>query len=601
MKMANHYIRLLEHLPLPADKHEIEITLDELAAILDCTHRNVVLILRRMTDLKWLQWAPKRGRGNKSTLTFFARSDELVLQIARDFVEKKDLRSALDYINRPSLPQLTREHFNEWLYSYFGYRAELKDHKKVDLLRFPLSQAFYTLDPAFINYSSESHLVNQIFDSLVRFNGNSGVVEPHIAHAWEIDDTRTQWTFFLRKGVLFHNGRELHAEDIKFTLDRLRQTNTRSLYRWAHKQIKQIKVVEANVLWIELNEPNELFLQFLSTNRAAIVPKDYGGLEPARFAKAPLGTGPFKLAKNDGSICVLEAFQPYFQGRAHLDQVEIWNIPAIYEFNQSNRLEGFQILHNFRLPEQAEESSWNQVKRGEICKFITLNLLKAGPLKSVKLRAALSKAIHCNLKLEPAGEGIVPANGFLDKAAESAIVYGSSSEDDLEKAGYRGEVLELCTIPQYEADALLLQEACRTAGVEMHISLLPLEQFQGESRLQADLILFAVMLDNDAELRIIDLYKSMQQHVGLEIGAQMEQSLRAIIQESDPEARLNKFVVLEQMLKEVNAIHFLYRKQLKTVYHPSVKGISMDSLGWVEFKNIWFHSTEKPTIYSRHN
>jgi MarR-like DNA-binding transcriptional regulator SgrR of sgrS sRNA len=601
MKMANHYIQLREHLPLPADKHEIEITLDELAAILDCTHRNVVLILRRMTDLKWVLWTPKRGRGNKSTLTFLTRSEDLVLQIARDFVEKKDLRSALDYINRPSLPQLTREHFNEWLYSYFGYRAELKDHKKVDLLRFPLSQAFYTLDPAFINYSSESHLVNQIFDSMVRFNPLARVIEPHIAHAWEIDETRTKWTFFLRKGVLFHNGRELAAEDIKFTLDRLRQANTRSLYRWAHMQIKRITVLEATVLQIELNEPNELFLHFLSTNRAAIVPKDYGGLEAARFAKAPLGTGPFKLVKNDGSICVLEAFQPYFQGRAHLDQVEIWNIPAMYEHKQSNSFEGFQILDNFRLAEQAEEKSWNQMHRGEICKFVTLNLLKAGPLKSAKLRAALSKAIKQNLKPETAGEGIHATNGFLDKDNEAESDYGSSNEDDLEMVGYRGEVLELCTIPQYEADAVLLQDACKSAGVEIHISLLPLEQFQGERRLQADLILFAVMLDNDAELRIIDLYKSMQQHVGLTVGAQMEQSLKAIIHESDPRSRLQQFVALERMLKDTHAIHFLYRKQLKTVYHPSVKGISMDSLGWVEFKNIWFRPPETPTAYSRHN
>src|SRR5665647_2122178 len=140
--MANHYIRMIEYLALPIGVQEAIVTLDELAAILDCTHRNVVLILKRMADMEWLQWLPKRGRGNKSTLTFLKSSEELVLQIAREFVEKKDLRSALDYINRPSLPQLSREHFNEWLFSYFGYRAELKDHKKMDLLRFPLSQAF---------------------------------------------------------------------------------------------------------------------------------------------------------------------------------------------------------------------------------------------------------------------------------------------------------------------------------------------------------------------------------------------------------------------------------------------------------------------------
>lgn len=597
MKMANHYIRMREHLPLPDGVFEVIITLDELAIILDCTHRNVALILKRLADLKWLNWSPKRGRGNKSTLTFLKRSEELVLQIARDFVEKKDLRSALDYINRPSLPQLNREHFNEWLFSYFGYRAELKDHKKIDLLRFPLSQAFYTLDPAFINYSSESHLVNQIFDSLVRYNPQTQLIEAHIAHAWEIDESRTIWTFFLRKGVLFHNGRELVAEDVQFTLNRLRHVNPRSLYRWAHLYIKQIRVLDATTFQIVLNEPNELFAHFLSTNRAAIIPKDYGGESLERFAKAPLGTGPFKLVKNDGSICMLEAFQPYFQGRAHLDQLEIWNIPDLYEHRQNKNYEGFQILHNFRLQGQAEEASWNQVQRGEICKFITLNLLKNGPLRHVKQREMIGEVIRHNLKLDTAGEGIYPTEGFLDKKlADLHKERSSIMQSDLQ-----GEVLELCTIPQYEVDALSLQNACLAAGIKIRIRLLPLEQFQGEQRLQADLILFAVMLDNDTELRLIDLYKSMQQHVGQAMKLQMEHHLQAIIQEIQPQTRIAKFIALERMLKETYAIHFLYRKQLRTVYHPSVKGISMDSLGWVEFKNIWFRSPETPTAYSPQN
>jgi SgrR family transcriptional regulator len=47
---------------------------------------------------------------------------------------------------------------------------------------------------------------------------------------------------------------------------------------------------------------------------------------------------------------------------------------------------------------------------------------------------------------------------------------------------------------------------------------------------------------------------------------------------------------IEGLLKEQQAILFLYQKHLKTLYHPSVKGISSDALGWVQFKNIWFKS-----------
>jgi SgrR family transcriptional regulator len=598
LKMAHHYIRLREHLPRHTAAEEVVITLDELADILDCTHRNVVLILKRMSALGWLVWSPKRGRGNKSTLTFLMRSEDMLLDIARDLVEKKDLLGALEYINRPSLPKLCREQFNEWLYGYFGYRAEVKDHKKIDLLRFPLSQPFYTLDPAFINYASESHLVNQLFDSLVRHRALTESIEPHLAHAWEVDSKRKIWTFFLRKGVMFHHGQEMNAEDVKFSLDRLRQTNTRSLYRWAHTQIKQIDAVDATTVRIVLHEPNALFLHFLSTSRAAIVPHNYGGVSAERFALAPNGTGPFKLINNNGTVCVLEAFQPYFQGRAHLDQVEIWTIPAMYDLKHNKSLESFQIIHNFRLPDHAEEATWNHVRRGEICKFITLNLLKAGPLKNAALRKALCSAIVRNIDINghTASDTIYATNGFWDKADKTNEV-----DVKLAEAGYRGEVLELCTIPQYEADALIIQQACQLAGVELQIILLPLEQFQGERRLHSDIILFAVMLDNDAELRLIDLYKSMQLHVSPDIRLQMEQSIAMILQEPDLNNRRRQFIALERLLKAANAIQFLYRKELHTVYHPSVKGISLDSLGWVEFKNIWFRAPEIPTAYSRHS
>jgi SgrR family transcriptional regulator len=600
MKMANHYIRLREHLHLDA---ETLITLDELALILDCTHRNVVLILKRMTELKWLQWSPKRGRGNKSTLIFNTRTEDLILEIARDFVEKKDLQSALEYINRPSVPAISREQFNDWLYSYFGYRAELKDRKKIDILRFPLSQPFYTLDPAFINYASESHLVNQLFDSLVQQNALTQAIEPHLAHAWEVDDSRRNWTLFLRKGVLFHNGREMNAEDVKFSLHRLRSANTRSLYSWVHKQIESIHALDATTLLIELKEPNELFLHFLSTNRTAIVPNNYGGESVERFAKTPIGTGPFKLAKNEDSICVLEAFPQYFQGRAHLDQVEIWNIPNKYDQQHNKSLESFQIIHNFRLPDHAEEASWNHVQRGEICKFVTLNLLKHGPLQNAKLRQALCHTINRKELIEDLaiGDAIYPSEGFLDRAHADDARDTFSNSESLKAAGYNGEVLELCTIPQYESDAILLQKTCKSVGIEINITLLPLEQFQGERRLQADFILFAIMLDKDTELRLVDLYKTIRLHVGTEMGGQMEQIIAKIIQEEDKKNRTTQFIALERLLKETNAILFLYCKQLKTVYHPTVKGISLDSLGWVEFKNIWFRAPETPTAYSLQN
>jgi SgrR family transcriptional regulator len=367
MKLGKHYIRLREH--FSESGTEVSVTVEELSDILDCTHRNVLLLLNRMSEVNWLQWNPKSGRGNRSKLVFLVPTEQLILELAKSLVEQKDLRGALEQMNVPSIPPTMKENFNNWLYRYFGYRTEVKDHRKIDTLRFPLSGPLLTLDPVYTNFASESHLVRQMFDSLVRYNTLTQNIQPHLAHFWEVDNDRTRWTFYLRKGVLFHHGREMTADDVFYSLNRPRHLQERSLYRWVYMQIKQIEVIDPTTIQVELFQPNELFLLFLSTNRAAIVPKDACEESAERFGKSPLGTGPFKLVRNDRSMCVLEAFPHYYQGRAHLDRVEIWNIPDLYEQEHQNPLESFQIIHNAKEADK-KSISLNQVKEaGTTCKF----------------------------------------------------------------------------------------------------------------------------------------------------------------------------------------------------------------------------------------
>lgn len=121
MKMQIHYMHFREFFSNVSESQVILVTLDELSAILDCTHRNVVLILKRMTQLQWLTWQPKRGRGNKSALTFIVRMEDMALEIARNLVEKRDLRGALEQMNHPSVPPMSRDTFQIWLYGYFGH------------------------------------------------------------------------------------------------------------------------------------------------------------------------------------------------------------------------------------------------------------------------------------------------------------------------------------------------------------------------------------------------------------------------------------------------------------------------------------------------
>ncbi|UUZ81683.1 ABC transporter substrate-binding protein [Paenibacillus sp. P26] len=380
MKLSRHYIRLRESYPHIREEQEPLVTLDELAAVLDCTHRNAVLVLKRMAEEGWLKWEPKRGRGSRSALTFTVSAEEMMLEMAKSLVERKDLRGALEQMNVATLPDSLKDRFHSWLSGYFGYSAEVQGMRRFDTLRFPLTQTLQSLDPATINFTAEAHLVHQLFDPLVRYNRLKQTVEPHLAHAWETGPSRTEWIFHLRKGVLFHHGRELTAEDVRYTFERLKRYSAGALYSWVHRQVEAVEAVDPITVRVRLTEPNELFLQYAGTNRASIVPADVCEELQEAFAQKPVGTGPFKLTVNDRSMCVLDAFPAYFQGRAHLDRVELWHIADVQEQDRYRTMESFQIIHNYRPPDEAADTWQRGSTAGhDLPAFLTFNLLKQGP------------------------------------------------------------------------------------------------------------------------------------------------------------------------------------------------------------------------------
>lgn len=147
-----------------------------------------------------------------------------------------------------------------------------------------------------------------------------GEIEPELVETYEnINDTT--WEFTLKEDVKFHNGSELTAEDVKFTLERVaRDESVRE--HFFYRQIKDVKILGDYHFQIITYEPEPVLLNRLSRIGSGILPKAY--IEENDwdfFYQNPIGTGPLKFIEwNRDSEIVFEVFEDYFEGK-----IEDWD------------------------------------------------------------------------------------------------------------------------------------------------------------------------------------------------------------------------------------------------------------------------------------
>ena len=180
------------------------------------------------------------------------------------------------------------------------------------------------INPILTQSSVSATLMELVFDSLVKINSKGDII-PGLAQLWDISEDGLVYTFHLKEGVLFHDGVELTAEDIKFTYEQINNIENNSPCRSNTELVEQWKVVDKKTLQLILKEP---FVPILFKLIRGIVPKhllEGENLNEVSFNYRPIGTGPFKFKNwnKETNQIELEANPHYFQGRPYLDRVVV--------------------------------------------------------------------------------------------------------------------------------------------------------------------------------------------------------------------------------------------------------------------------------------
>lgn len=193
-----------------------------------------------------------------------------------------------------------------------------------------------TLDPS-LNYTKmQLHLNYQIRNTLIE-TGPGGNLQPELAESWEATPDAKTWTFRLRKGVEFHNGKSLEAEDIVYSYQIHTGENSKSAAKALIAAVEEIKAIDKHTVKFVLKEGDVDFPSITTIFTLTVVPAG-----TTDFDKG-IGTGPYILKKFEPGVRSLVEKNPnYFRAdRGHFDEVEI---VAISDVNsRTNALVSGQI------------------------------------------------------------------------------------------------------------------------------------------------------------------------------------------------------------------------------------------------------------------
>ena len=220
-----------------------------------------------------------------------------------------------------------------------------------------------SFDPAFVAGSAATGTepLNQLYDTLMQYDSETGQYSPRVAESLEPDDTFANWTLTLREGVTFGNGDPLTAEAVKASIERFTELSTGPAANLTGK-ITEIEVVDERTVIFHLDQPWAGFPHALAIQGGMIVNTALADAAGEGFGADPAGAGvgAYELESfAPGEEIVLSARDDYWDGPVCLETLRFVPQPV-----DATRFEAFQAddldvtyLRDSRIVDAAEEES----------------------------------------------------------------------------------------------------------------------------------------------------------------------------------------------------------------------------------------------------
>lgn len=458
-----------------------------------------------------------------------------------------------------------------------------------------------TLDPAKQTLSTDYARCNMFYNGLTTLDGNL-TPQPALAESFETSDA-TNWTFNIRKGVQFHDGKELTGADVVWSLQRHKDPAVGSIAKTLAAQMDEIKATGPNEVQIKLTAANADLPVVLGTFHFKIIKEG-----TTNFATA-VGTGPYKCKEfSPGVRSIAVRNDNYWKpGKPYLDQIEFFAISD--EAARINALLSGDIQFaggiSPRLTRQVKEASGFEVfetRSGAYTDLIvrldtapTNNADFVMAMKYLMDREQMRNAIFQGYAVVANDQPIDPTNRFYDHSLPQRPFDLDKAKFHIAKSGIGSTPIDVIASTAATASpemAVLMQDAGRKIGLDLNIKRVPADGYWANYWLKSAVCFGNINPRPSADILLTLFFRSdAPWNESRWKNTKFDQLLGAARAEPDQTKRKQMYADMQAMIRDEAGIGIPLFISLLDAHVSALKGLSPiptgGMMGYDFAENIW--------------
>jgi peptide/nickel transport system substrate-binding protein len=468
------------------------------------------------------------------------------------------------------------------------------------VMRIGIGTSLATLDPLKTTIGDEYIYDNLVFNGLTQMHEDLSV-GPDLATSWSYSTDLKTWTFVLRRGVKFHNGTELVADDVIALFTRLLDPKSAAPSRSNYDMIDRMSAPDAYTVVFQLKYPYGGFADIMSDRQVKIPQRDL----TAQLTTKPVGTGPFMFQSyTPGDRLVLVRNPNYFEpGLPKLDGVELRIIPEMSVKIAALEVGDIDIVWDLPL-DQVKTLGGNAKVRADSIPTaswdaaVMNNLIP--PFNDPRVRRAFQLAVDKRdvVELTLFGQGvptispIPPTHAYYASDIPAGAADPAAARKLLAEAGFPNGVKVPIIVPVGREVrvrlGVTLQQLAAPGGFDLQVQRVPFSSYDAEVAGKAPLYIdgyFARPTIDTSTFPFLDSAGSWNARLWHYKNADVDKSLEAARLTGEPAQQKVHYVAMQHALNADPAGFFAYAVNFACAYSRSVQNVKTHPMRWFDLRN----------------